>query len=232
MVVVVGDTIALTGETRSTATLELQGGQVALLDALATTGTPVIVVLMHSKPAALPASALGAAAIIEAFNPGMRGGQAVAELVLGLIEPSGRMPLSRRRATSASSRCTTTRSGASTATATPTSPRSRCSSFGEGLSYSTVEYSDLDVAATRSCLPTDVVQCPGHADEHRHPPGAGDRPGLHQRPRDQRDVGGEGAQGLAPGPRAARGIRQVTIEVPARLLLAGDGRRAPGGRAR
>jgi beta-glucosidase len=89
-VVVVGDTIALTGEGRSTATLDLQGGQVALLDAVAATGTPMIVVLVQSKPSTLPDSALHAAALIEAFNPGMRGGRAVAELVLGLIEPSGK----------------------------------------------------------------------------------------------------------------------------------------------
>jgi beta-glucosidase len=93
-VAVVGDTIALTGEGCSTATLDLQGGQLALLDAVAATGTPTIVVLVQSKPSTLPGSALGAAALIEAFNPGMRGGRAIAELVLGLIEPSGRLPIS------------------------------------------------------------------------------------------------------------------------------------------
>ena len=56
-VVVLGDTVALTGEGCSTATLELQGGQVALLDALVETDTPVVLVLVNSKPAALPASA-------------------------------------------------------------------------------------------------------------------------------------------------------------------------------
>ena len=95
-VVVLGDTIALTGEGCSTATLDLQGGQVALLDALVDeldgTGVPVVVVLLHSKPNVLPPSALRAAAVIEAFSPGMRGGRAVAELVLGLIEPAGRLP--------------------------------------------------------------------------------------------------------------------------------------------
>ncbi len=50
-VVAVGDTIALTGESRSTATLELQGGQVTLLDAVVATGTPTVVVLVDSKPA-------------------------------------------------------------------------------------------------------------------------------------------------------------------------------------
>jgi beta-glucosidase len=96
-VVVVGDTVALTGEGKSTATLELQGGQLALLDALAGTGTPMIVVLVNSKPAVLPGSVLGASAIVQAFNPGMRGGRAIAELLLGLIEPTGRLPISAAR---------------------------------------------------------------------------------------------------------------------------------------
>ncbi len=96
-VVVVGDTVALTGESKSTATLELQGGQLALLDALAATGTPTVVVLVNSKPAVLPPSVLGAAGLIQAFNPGMRGGRAIAELVLGLIEPTGRLPISVAR---------------------------------------------------------------------------------------------------------------------------------------
>jgi beta-glucosidase len=93
-VVVLGDTMTLTGEGCSTATLELQGGQVALLDAVVATGTPTVLVLLHTKPAVLPPSALRASAVIEAFSPGMRGGRAVAELVLGHIEPSGRLPLS------------------------------------------------------------------------------------------------------------------------------------------
>ena len=96
-IVVVGDVVALTGEHRSTATLELQGGQCALLDALAQVGTPMIVVLVNSKPAVLPESVMNAAALIQAFNPGMRGGRAITELVLGLIEPTGRLPLSFAR---------------------------------------------------------------------------------------------------------------------------------------
>nr|WP_269204157.1 glycoside hydrolase family 3 N-terminal domain-containing protein [Motilibacter rhizosphaerae] len=94
VVAVLGDTIGLAGEGRSTATLELQGGQSALVDALTATGTPVVLVLVHSKPAVLPASASKVSALVEAFNPGMRGGRAVAELLLGLIEPTGRLPIS------------------------------------------------------------------------------------------------------------------------------------------
>src|SRR4051794_32318672 len=96
-VVVAGDTVALTGEGRSTATLELQGGQLALLEALAAAGTPTVVVLINSKPAVLPASVLRANALVQAFNPGMRGGRAIAELLLGRIEPSGRLPISAAR---------------------------------------------------------------------------------------------------------------------------------------
>ncbi len=154
VVVVVGDTVALTGETRSTATLELQGGQVALLDALATTGTPTIVVLVHSKPAVLPPSALGAAALIEAFNPGMRGGQAVAELVLGLIEPTGRMPVSVPRHVGQQPvyyNQIRGQHGERYADLT----QEPLFVFGEGLSYSTVEYADLRLV--ESVVPRDGV---------------------------------------------------------------------------
>src|SRR5690606_14654521 len=85
VVAVVGDHLNFIGETLSTATLELQGGQVALLDALAQTGKPMIVVLINSKPLVLPASAKSAAAIVELFNPGMEGGQALAEALFGLL---------------------------------------------------------------------------------------------------------------------------------------------------
>ncbi|MFT3893727.1 MAG: glycoside hydrolase family 3 N-terminal domain-containing protein [Anaerolineales bacterium] len=94
IVAVVGDHLNFIGETLSTATLELQGGQVALLDALAQTGKPMIVVLVNSKPLVLPASAKHAAAIIELFNPGMEGGRALAEALFGILNPSGKLTIS------------------------------------------------------------------------------------------------------------------------------------------
>ncbi len=94
VVAVVGDHLKLTGEGQSTATLELQGGQVALLDALEKTGKPMIVVLVNSKPLVLPASARRAAAILEGFNPGMEGGRAIAEAVFGQLNPSGKLTIS------------------------------------------------------------------------------------------------------------------------------------------
>ncbi|MCD9880239.1 glycoside hydrolase family 3 N-terminal domain-containing protein [Streptomyces guryensis] len=143
-VVVVGDTIALTGEVRSTATLDLQGGQIALLDAVAATGTPMIVVLAQSKPSTLPDSALNAAALIEAFNPGMRGGRAVAELLLGLTEPSGRLPVSFARHVGQQPvyyNQVRGQHGDRYADLT----QDPLFAFGEGLSYTTVTYSDLTV---------------------------------------------------------------------------------------
>ena len=94
VVAVVGDHLNYIGETLSTATLELQGGQVALLDALERTGKPMIVVLVNSKPLVLPASAKRAAAIVEVFNPGMEGGRALAEALFGLLNPSGKLTIS------------------------------------------------------------------------------------------------------------------------------------------
>ncbi|MFI5496285.1 glycoside hydrolase family 3 N-terminal domain-containing protein [Actinoplanes sp. NPDC051859] len=144
-IVVVGDTVALTGESKSTATLELQGGQLALLDALAETGTPTIVVLLNSKPAVLPPSALQANALVQAFNPGMRGGRAIAELVLGHIEPTGRMPLSAARHVGQQPVYYNQLRGQhgdryADLTQDP------LFAFGEGLSYTTIEYADLHIA--------------------------------------------------------------------------------------
>ncbi|MFC7597603.1 glycoside hydrolase family 3 N-terminal domain-containing protein [Terrabacter sp. GCM10028922] len=141
-VVVVGDTIALTGELCSTATLDLQGGQIALLDAVAGTGTPMIVVLVQSKPSTLPQSALDAAAIIEAFNPGMRGGSAIAELVFGLFEPSGRLPISFARHVGQQPvyyNQVRGQHGHRYADLT----QDPLFAFGEGLSYTTVTYDEL-----------------------------------------------------------------------------------------
>jgi beta-glucosidase len=94
VVAVVGDHLNFIGETHSTATLELQGGQVALLDALEKAGKPLIIVLVNSKPLVLPASAKRAAAIFEGFNPGMEGGRAMAEALFGQLNPSGKLTIS------------------------------------------------------------------------------------------------------------------------------------------
>jgi beta-glucosidase len=144
VVAVVGDQIELVGEGRSTATLELLGGQVALLDALAATGKPLVVVLQASKPLVLPPSAMTADAIVWAANPGMTGGRALAELLLGLIEPSGRLPISfARHAGQQPTYYNQVRGQHGVRYADLT--QEPAFAFGQGLSYTTVEYADLVV---------------------------------------------------------------------------------------
>jgi beta-glucosidase len=156
VIAVVGDRIELVGEGRSTATLELIGGQVALLDALVATGKPVVVVVVASKPLVLPPSAHAAAAVIWAANPGMRGGRAIAEIALGLVEPSGRLPISFARHVGQQPTFYNQLPGQH-ATRYADLTQSPAWAFGEGLSYTTVTYSDL-VVRTPSVGVDDVVE--------------------------------------------------------------------------
>ncbi|MDQ1126779.1 beta-glucosidase [Microbacterium sp. SORGH_AS 505] len=143
VVAVVGDRIELVGEGRSTATLELVGGQRALLDALAATGTPLVVVLMASKPLILPES-VREASVIWVANPGMQGGRAIAEVLLGEIEPAGRLPISfARHAGQQPTYYNQIRGQHGDRYADLT--QEPAFAFGDGLSYTTVEYGDAEV---------------------------------------------------------------------------------------
>ena len=142
VVAVVGDRIELVGEGRSTATLELLGGQVALLDAVVATGTPVVVVLLASKPLVLPPSVADAAAVVWAASPGMQGGRALAEIVFGATEPSGRLPITfARHVGQQPTYYNQIRGQHGDRYADLT--QSPAWAFGEGRSYTTVEYSGL-----------------------------------------------------------------------------------------
>ncbi|TDL45091.1 glycoside hydrolase family 3 N-terminal domain-containing protein [Microbacterium oleivorans] len=142
-IAVVGDRIELVGEGRSTATLELVGGQRALLDALAATGTPLVVVLMASKPLILPES-VREASVIWVANPGMQGGRAIAEVLLGEIEPSGRLPISfARHAGQQPTYYNQIRGQHGDRYADLT--QQPAFAFGDGLSYTTVEYGDAEI---------------------------------------------------------------------------------------
>ena len=144
VVAVVGDRIELVGEGRSTATLELIGGQIALLEALAATGKPLVVVLLASKPLVLPPSVESAAAVVWAANPGMAGGHAVAELLLGLVEPSGRLPISfARHSGQQPTYYNQIRGQHGDRYADLT--QSPAYAFGEGIGYTEVEYDALTI---------------------------------------------------------------------------------------
>lgn len=82
------------GENVDTADLELGGLQLKLLQKVIETGTPVVVVLISGRPHAIPWIAEHAPAILSAWYPGQMGGQAIAEILFGEVNPSGRLPVS------------------------------------------------------------------------------------------------------------------------------------------
>jgi beta-glucosidase len=93
-IVVVGDTLEQIGEECDRSELDLSGGQQALLEAVKATGTPLVVVLINSKPLCVPWVKEHADAVLEAFNPGMLGGEAVAKLLFGDAVPMGKLTVS------------------------------------------------------------------------------------------------------------------------------------------
>ncbi len=79
------------GEDGSRSTLGLSGRQQELFDAVAATGKPVIVVLFNGRPLAVPEIQEQAAAILEAWFPGVQGGNGVADVLFGDVDPAGRL---------------------------------------------------------------------------------------------------------------------------------------------
>jgi len=147
VVAVVGDRIELVGEGRSTATLELIGGQRALLEALAATGTPLVIVLLASKPLVLP-DAVRDASLVWVANPGMQGGLAIAELLLGRIEPAGRLPISFAEHVGQQPTYYNQIRGQHGDRYADLTQRPAFA-FGEGLSYTTVEYDRAAISTPR-----------------------------------------------------------------------------------
>jgi beta-glucosidase len=139
VLLVAGDSLNYIGERHSTATLELQDGQVELCDRIAALGKRTIVALVNSKPLVLPKSILGADAIFECFNPGMMGGAALAEAIFGVLNPSGKLAISiPRHAGQQPVYYNQTRGQHGSRYADLT--QESAFSFGFGLSYSRFEY--------------------------------------------------------------------------------------------
>ncbi|MFC8734292.1 glycoside hydrolase family 3 N-terminal domain-containing protein [Luteimicrobium sp. NPDC057192] len=146
-VAVLGDRAGLfgrgtSGEGCDAADLRLPGVQADLLDALLATGTPVVVVLLTGRPYALGDVAERAAAIVQAFFPGQRGGQAVAEVLAGVTNPSGRLPVSVPAHPGGQpgtylAEPLARRTGVSSVDPTPLYP------FGHGLSYTSFAWDDV-----------------------------------------------------------------------------------------
>jgi beta-glucosidase len=95
----VGEEAILSGEAHCRADITLPGAQEALIDAVAATGTPVVLVVLAGRPLALERVASRARAIVYAWHPGTMGGPAIADLLFGAASPVGRLPITLPRVT-------------------------------------------------------------------------------------------------------------------------------------
>jgi beta-glucosidase len=99
VVVMLGEDCEQIGEGTSRAHLDLPAPQQALLDALIATGKPVVVIMHTSRPFVLTRFADRVAAILQAFHLGTEGRTALAEVIAGRVNPSGKLPMTFPRAT-------------------------------------------------------------------------------------------------------------------------------------
>ena len=92
-IVVVGESKEISSEGADRASLNLPGAQLELIKAIYKTGTPTVVVLINGRPLSINWIAQHIPAIIEAWQPGMEGGEAVAKVLFGDYNPSGKLPI-------------------------------------------------------------------------------------------------------------------------------------------
>lgn len=150
-VVVVGDQSGLfgrgtVGEGCDRDDLELPGVQRELVEAVLATGTPVVLVLLTGRPYAIDWALERCAAVVQSFFPGEAGGTALAGVLTGRVNPSGRLPVSLPRSAGAQpySYLSPTLAGPSSTTnldPTPALP------FGHGLGYTSFTRTGLELTA-------------------------------------------------------------------------------------
>jgi beta-glucosidase len=143
-IVVVGESNELVEENRDVATLDLHGEQLALVQAIQKTGTPVVCVLINGRPLAVNWINDHVPAIVEAWFPGEAGGNAVADVLLGNYNPAGRLPITVPRSVGQLPIYYNQKPSAIhryvSESQDPLYP------FGYGLSYTEFQYSDLKVS--------------------------------------------------------------------------------------
>lgn len=167
-----GEPANLSGECRSRALLDLPGVQAELLECLAQTGKPLVVVFLSGRPLVIGRVCEIASAVLYAWHPGTMGGAAIADVLFGDVAPSGKLPISFPRTVGQipvyynaknTGRPASARSRAGIPVGTPLDPEGFESiyldvdvspefPFGFGLSYTSFEYSNLRVSPSRASL--------------------------------------------------------------------------------
>ena len=154
-VVVVGEPSADSGEASSRSDISLPGQQLALVQAIAATGKPYVVVLMNGRPLTIGWLADNAPAVLESWYPGTEGGDAVADVLFGKVNPGGKLPMSFPRNVGQ-----IPISYNELPTGRPYDPNNKYTSkyldvvntpqypFGYGLSYTTFALSNLHLSAS------------------------------------------------------------------------------------
>ena len=151
-VVVLGGGQRTCGENKSRTSLELPGHQLKLLQAVQATGKPVILILINGRPLSVTWADKFVPAILEAWYPGSKGGTAVADILFGDYNPGGKLTVTFPKTVGqipfnfpykpASQIDGGKNPG-------PDGNMSRINGalypFGYGLSYTTFEYSDLEI---------------------------------------------------------------------------------------
>ena len=94
VILALGEPKEWSGESKSRTHLGVPGRQLELFEAVAATGKPVIVVLFNGRPLTIPEISTNAAAILEAWHPGVQGGNGVADILFGDADPAGRLTTS------------------------------------------------------------------------------------------------------------------------------------------
>jgi beta-glucosidase len=141
------------GEAHDVASLDLSGEQEALIQAVVETGTPTVVVLINGRPLSTRWTSEHVPALVEAWEPGERGGEAVADVLFGNYNPTGRLAISVPRHSgqlpvyynykpSKDYWINRAWSGTKGYVDMPGTPLYQ---FGYGLSYTNFEYSNLRV---------------------------------------------------------------------------------------
>lgn len=163
VIAVVGENVEMSGEAASRTSLDLPGKQKPLLQALYDTKTPIIVVLMCGRPLTINWTAEHIPAILAAWHPGVQGGNAVADILFGDYNPSGKLAVTFPRSVGQVPIYYNHEN-----TGRPPLPNVRYTSkyldmpvtplfpFGYGLSYTIFEYSNLRLS-TKTTTPDGTI---------------------------------------------------------------------------